>query len=130
MRHPDFPSKCEALNFSQRDINTLKSGIKCINMSRFQMIWKEKVLEGTAIWRKLLSLLLVVNATSLSALVVCEFLPTNLIMIYMLAVVVTAVYLGRGPAILSDLAGVLAFDLAALLGGTQAGRRADADPTR
>ena len=77
---------------------------------QLQTLWKEKILEGTQIWRYLLSLLLVAIATALSALVVWEFSPTNLIMIYMLAVVVTAAYLGRGPAILSAFAGVLTFD--------------------
>ncbi len=36
--------------------------------------------------------------------------PTNLVMPYLAAVVVVAVYLGRGPAILSALLSVLAFD--------------------
>jgi two-component system sensor histidine kinase KdpD len=56
------------------------------------------------------SLLIVVVATGLSALVTPEFSPTNLIMIYLLAVVVAAFYLGRGPAILASCLGVLAFD--------------------
>jgi len=77
---------------------------------QLQTLWKNKILEGAQIWRYLLSMLLVAIATALSALVVWEFSPTNLIMIYMLAVVVTAIYLGRGPAILSAFAGVLAFD--------------------
>lgn len=36
--------------------------------------------------------------------------PTNLVMIYLLVVVVAALYLGRGPAILSAILGVLVFD--------------------
>ncbi|MCL7453002.1 MAG: sensor histidine kinase KdpD [Anaerolineae bacterium] len=36
--------------------------------------------------------------------------PTNLVMIYLLVVVVAALYLGRGPAILAAILGVLVFD--------------------
>lgn len=36
--------------------------------------------------------------------------PTNLVMIYLAAIVVSAIYLGRGPAILASLLSVLAFD--------------------
>lgn len=36
--------------------------------------------------------------------------PTNLVMIYLLVVVVSALYLGRGPAILAAILGVLVFD--------------------
>jgi two-component system sensor histidine kinase KdpD len=60
--------------------------------------------------RYLSSLVLVALATGLSTLVNPEFSPTNLIMIYMLAVVVAAVYLGRGPAIVASFIGVLVFD--------------------
>jgi two-component system sensor histidine kinase KdpD len=38
------------------------------------------------------------------------FSPTNLVMIYLLAVVVAAVYLGRGPSILVAVLSVLVFD--------------------
>jgi len=36
--------------------------------------------------------------------------PTNLVMLYLLVVVVAAVFLGRGPAMLASFLGVLAFD--------------------
>jgi two-component system, OmpR family, sensor histidine kinase KdpD len=36
--------------------------------------------------------------------------PTNLVMIYLLVVVVAALYLGRGPAVLAAVLGVLVFD--------------------
>ena len=47
--------------------------------------------------------------------VVCEFFrplldPTNMVMFYLLAVVVAAVRLGRKPAIVTSLLGVMAFD--------------------
>jgi two-component system sensor histidine kinase KdpD len=36
--------------------------------------------------------------------------PTNLVMLYLASVVISAVYLGRGPSLLAALTGVLAFD--------------------
>ncbi len=53
---------------------------------------------------------LVVLITLLSALVVPNFAPTNLIMFYLVAVVIAAIYLGRGPAVLAAILGVLALD--------------------
>jgi two-component system sensor histidine kinase KdpD len=53
---------------------------------------------------------LVATATGLSALVAPHISPTNLIVVYLLAVVISAVYLGRGPAILTSILGVAAFD--------------------
>ena len=49
-------------------------------------------------------------ATALSFLMYPYFDLPNLIMVYLLAVMVTAVHCGRGPAILNALLGVLAFD--------------------
>ena len=46
----------------------------------------------------------------LDALLGRELSPTNLVMVYLLMVVISAVYLGRGPAILASILGVLAFD--------------------
>jgi two-component system sensor histidine kinase KdpD len=62
------------------------------------------------ILRYLYSLLLVAAASGFTELVTPEFSPTNLIMIYLLGVVLAAVYLGRGPAILASVTGVLVFD--------------------
>ena len=39
-----------------------------------------------------------------------EIEPANIVMIYLAAVVVAAVYLGRGPSLLTAIAGVLAYD--------------------
>ena len=61
-------------------------------------------------WRYGSSIILVVLVT-LFGMFVDQFLePTNLVMVYLLAVVISAVYLGRGPAILTSFASVLAFD--------------------
>jgi two-component system, OmpR family, sensor histidine kinase KdpD len=56
------------------------------------------------------AILLVIGVT-LFGLAVDQFIhPTNLVMVYLLAVVISAVYLGRGPAIVTSVLGVLAFD--------------------
>jgi two-component system sensor histidine kinase KdpD len=49
-------------------------------------------------------------ATALGFLIGGRIEPTNLVMLYLLTVVVAAIYLGRGPAVLASLLGVLAFD--------------------
>jgi len=73
-----------------------------------------KIMEGwrphRPLGRYLLGLLLVAGATGLSALIAPFISPTNMVVVYLLAVVVAAVYLGRGPAILTSILGVAAFD--------------------
>jgi two-component system sensor histidine kinase KdpD len=73
-----------------------------------------KIVEGwrphRPLGRYLLGLLLVAAATGLSSLVAPYIHPTNLIIVYLLAVVLAAVYLGRGPAVLVSILGVAAFD--------------------
>ena len=49
-------------------------------------------------------------ATGLGALVNPYIHPTNLIVIFLLSVVLAAVYLGRGPSIMVSILGVAAFD--------------------
>ncbi len=62
-------------------------------------------------WRNyVLSLGLVVGASLLSAFAQPYISPANLAMIYLLCVVVAAVYLGRGPAITASLTSVLILD--------------------
>jgi two-component system sensor histidine kinase KdpD len=60
--------------------------------------------------RYLWSVLLVAIATGLGFMIGGRIAPTNLVMLYLLTVVVAAIYLGRGPAILASILGVLAFD--------------------
>jgi two-component system sensor histidine kinase KdpD len=73
-----------------------------------------KIVEGwrphRPIGRYLLGLLLVAAATGLSALVAPYLHPANLIIIYLLSVVLAAIYLGRGPSILVSILGVAVFD--------------------
>ena len=62
-------------------------------------------------WRRyLFSTLLVAAATLLGAPLHRFMSPTNLAMVYLAAVVLAAVYLGRGPSILASMLSVLAFD--------------------
>ena len=56
------------------------------------------------------SLALVAAASALCALVSHFLAPTNMVMIYLLAVVLAAIKLGQKPAILTAFLGVLAFD--------------------
>ncbi len=60
--------------------------------------------------RYLWSVLLVTAATLLSFLIRDYITPTNLVMVYLLAVVIAAINLGKGPSMLASLLGVLAFD--------------------
>ena len=60
--------------------------------------------------RYMLGLLLVAAATGLGALVNPYIHPANLIVIFLLSVVLAAVYLGRGPSIMVSILGVVAFD--------------------
>lgn len=62
------------------------------------------------IYKYIFSFILVFVATITGFLIGGRIEPTNLVMLYLLAVVLTAIYLGRGPAILSSILGVLAFD--------------------
>lgn len=57
----------------------------------------------------LLAVLLVAGATGISALLFPLDDPENLVMVYLLAVVLAALYLGRGPSILATLLGIAAF---------------------
>jgi len=55
-------------------------------------------------------ILLLALTTVVGFLIELDISPTNLVMIYLLDVVIAAIYLGRGPAILVSIIGVLAFD--------------------
>jgi two-component system sensor histidine kinase KdpD len=62
-------------------------------------------------WQRYALSLALVAATSLVGIFIRRyFSPINLVMLYLLDVVVVAAYLGRGPAILTSIAGVLVFD--------------------
>jgi two-component system, OmpR family, sensor histidine kinase KdpD len=66
--------------------------------------------DAQAWWRYALGVLLVAAATALGALLSPLFSAVNLVMFYLLAVVVAAIYLGRGPSVLCTVLAVLAFD--------------------
>jgi two-component system sensor histidine kinase KdpD len=62
-------------------------------------------------WRRyLLGVALVVLSTLLGLAMRPHFSSTTIIMIYLLSVVVSAIYLGLGPSILVSILGVIAFD--------------------
>jgi two-component system sensor histidine kinase KdpD len=60
--------------------------------------------------RYLWGVLLVAAATILGFFIRNFIAPTNLVMVYLLAVVIAATNLGKGPSLLASLLGVLAFD--------------------
>jgi two-component system sensor histidine kinase KdpD len=62
------------------------------------------------IWRYLLSLVLVAASTMIGLMVRGNLEPTNLVMLYLASVVISAFLLGRGPSLLATIASVLAFD--------------------
>lgn len=60
--------------------------------------------------KNLLSLFIVLLASLVGQLLYGKLAPPNLIMLYLAAVLFSAFLLGRGPAVLASVAGVLAFD--------------------
>ncbi len=60
--------------------------------------------------RYLLSAGLVALSTVLGLMVRGNLEPANLVMLYLAAVVISAIFLGRGPSLLASILGVLAFD--------------------
>ena len=60
--------------------------------------------------RYLIGLALVAIATVFGLLTRGNLEPTNLVMLYLAATVISAAFLGRGPSLLTAVAGVLAFD--------------------
>ena len=63
-------------------------------------------------WGKyVLGLLLVALSSAIGEGVHRALEPTNLVMLYLLDVVIAAVFLGRGPAVVTSIVGVLAFDV-------------------
>lgn len=62
------------------------------------------------IWRYLLSLGLVAISTLLGIFVRGNLEPANIVMLYLASVVISAIFLGRGPSLFASVASVLAFD--------------------
>jgi two-component system sensor histidine kinase KdpD len=60
--------------------------------------------------RYLISLGLVAFSTLIGLSIRGNFEPTNLVMLYLTSVVISAIFLGRGPSLLAAIVGVLAFD--------------------
>lgn len=69
------------------------------------------ILRSTSSWRRyFLSILLVALTTLISLPFYGRIHSTNLVMLYLTAVVISALYLGRGPSMLASILGVLTFD--------------------
>ena len=60
--------------------------------------------------RYFLSLMLVAISTLIGVFIRGNLEPANLVMLYLASTVIAAIFLGRGPSLLSAIAGVLAFD--------------------
>jgi two-component system sensor histidine kinase KdpD len=62
-------------------------------------------------WSRYLISLGLVFLLTLAGFQLYQYLaPTNLVMLYLVAVVISAIFLGRGPSIMASIASVLAFD--------------------
>ncbi len=61
-------------------------------------------------WGYLKGLMIIIAASLISELLRPFFDPTNLFMLYLISVIISAVYFGFGPSIFVSLLGVLAFD--------------------
>jgi len=62
------------------------------------------------IWRYGLSVVLVSIATLIGTMIQGNLEPANLVMLYLICTVLSAVFLGRGPGLLTSFLSVLAFD--------------------
>lgn len=82
----------------------LKKAAKVIEMNKTGS-WM-----GNKLIRYVSGFVLVLLATLLDFPFHTRISPTNLVMFYLLAVVVSAAFLGRGPAVLTSVVGVAAFD--------------------
>jgi len=76
----------------------------------FKSIMPEDWQPHRPLGRYLTALALVVLATVFGILTRGNLEPTNLVMLYLVATVISAAFLGRGPSLLTAIAGVLAFD--------------------
>ncbi len=61
-------------------------------------------------WRYLVAMGIVTLTTLIGRLVHKNLEPVNLVMLYLVGTMIAAVYLGKGPALLTSILGVLAFD--------------------
>lgn len=76
-----------------------------------QPVLPERTFAAPNAWRRYgLALLIVLAAFLVSSFIRPYLSPTNLVMVFLLAVVVTAAFLGRGPSIMTSLLSVLVFD--------------------
>ena len=89
-----------------------KVGVFVVNEDQetLEDIRTKKWLPHQPLMRYLKSLVLVGVATWISHLVGDFIDPTNLVMLYLIAVVIAAIFLGKGPSILASITSVVVFD--------------------
>lgn len=111
---PLHPRWREMIKGSLVDQLIRKSGsidVFVISSSDERVVRQRRPLARQQPWRRYLAAAaLVAGATVLGMPLSLALTATNLVMIYLVAVVVAAVYLGRGSAILASVLSVLAFD--------------------
>lgn len=91
------------------DVISVNSKEKCTEKSpesQAEHIWQPHHPLRRYAW----GLAMMLVATAIGYLIAPLISPTNLIVIYLLATVVAALFLGRGPAIMTSILSVLAFD--------------------
>ncbi len=72
--------------------------------------WASPLFARRTVVNYTLSVVFVAVASIISGLIGKDISPANLVMVYLLAVVLAAIYLGRGPSILASILGVFVFD--------------------
>jgi two-component system sensor histidine kinase KdpD len=91
------------------DVYFVNSGPQSETMPAYtpaEPYWQSERLWVNYLW----GIALVVAASGICALVAPYISPTNLIVVYLLSIVLAAIFLGRGPAILASILSVFAFD--------------------
>ncbi len=83
-------------------------------------MWYKNVLKGYNImniktgqnkfFQYFISIMMVVGATFLGSVAKRTLLPANIVILYLLVVIITAFLWGKGPAVMTSILGVLAFD--------------------
>lgn len=113
---PKQPRWLELLRGSTVDQIIRRSGLVDVYVissdpGQNRSIWAERLLPHPPLRRYLASFLLASLATLVSWPISSFLDPITLVMFYLIAVVAAAIYLGRGPSVLTSLLSVTAFEL-------------------
>ena len=96
-------------NSGQIDVYVVSEGVETPQRAE-RGFFPQAITPHKPLGRYIASLLLVFVMTLLGFPLRLFLDPTNLVMLYLVAVVLSAVFLGRGPSIIASFASVLAFD--------------------